>query len=88
MKHLTSTAVDPRVNPSSIEEVASAEITDCLVAHDVETRVGEGDPSSEGVDPNPSGQIGATAVVSAKDTARQVAALATQVGLLTDMVKT
>ena len=64
------------MNPSSIEEVASAETTDCLVPNGVETRVGEDGPSSEGVDPNPSGQIGATAAVSAKGAARQVAALA------------
>ena len=59
-----------------------------MVATDVETCVGEDDPSNEGVDPNPSGQIGVTAAVSAKDTALQVAALTDQVGLLTDMVKT
>ena len=75
------------MNPS-VKEVASTETADCLVAIDVETCVGEDDPSTEGVDPNPSGQIGATAAVSAKDTARQVAALTDQVGLLTDMVKT
>ena len=75
------------MNPS-VKEVASTETADCLVAIDVETRVGEDDPSNEGVDPNPSGQIGVTAAVSAKDTALQVAALTDQVGLLTDMVKT
>ena len=76
------------MSPPSVEEVASTETANCLVANDVETCVGAGDPSTEGVDPNPSGQIGATAAVSAKDTARQVAALTDQVGLLTDMVKT
>ena len=84
MKHLTSTAAETRVNPPSVEEVASTETADCLVANDVETCVGEDDPSTEGVDPNPSGQIGATAAVSAKDTALQVAALTDQVGLLAD----
>ena len=85
MKHLTSTAAETRVNPPSpsVEEVASTETADCLVAIDVETCVGEDDPSTEGVDPNPSGQIGATAAVSPKDTALQVAALTDQVGLLT-----
>ena len=47
MKHLTSTAVEPRENPSSIEEVASADITDFLVANDVETRVGTGYSGTE-----------------------------------------
>ena len=61
MKHLTSTAAEARVNPSSVEEVASTETANCLVAIDVETCVGEDDPSTEGVDPNPSGQIGVTA---------------------------
>ena len=61
MKHLTSTAAETRVNPPSVEEVASTETADCLVAIDVETCVGEDDPSTEGVDPNPSGQIGVTA---------------------------
>ena len=70
-----------------VEKEESTETANCLVAYDVETCVGEDDPSTEGVDPNPSGQIGATAAVSAKDTASQVAALTDQVGLLKDMVK-
>ena len=46
MKHLTSTAAETRVNPSSVEEVASAETANCLVAIDVETCVGEDGPST------------------------------------------
>ena len=63
MEHLTDTAAETRVNPSSVEEVESTETANCLVANGVETCVGAGDPSTEGVDPSPSGQIGATAAV-------------------------
>ena len=53
------------MNPPSIEEVASANTTEPLVAKGVETRVGAGDLSYGGVDPNLSDLIGAAAVVQA-----------------------
>ena len=34
MEHLTSTVAETRVNPPSVEEVASTETANCLVAND------------------------------------------------------
>ena len=86
MKHLAHGPADSRVSPSSTDGLDSADIADTLVEHDVDSRVGAGQSSSEDLHPNPLGPKGGPPSVST-DTDREVAALKVQVGELAGMFR-
>ena len=86
MNHLAPDSVGCRVNPSSTDDLDTADASVSLVANDVETRVGAGHSSSEDVNPNPLSRIGDPPSTSTGIDG-EVAALKAQVGQLAEMFR-